>query len=269
MKQSSALPSRIGFLDSVRGILALTVTICHCLVWCGAAPAPQFANLAVDGFFILSGYVLAQSYDGRFVTLLARRFIRLWPVYALCLTIGYALNGMFPIWPELVWWPTDRFSHLDLTDKPVWTLYIEAWATPFLPVLVWLARTNRSAALLLAGILLSVAFDSKIVLYFGFFALGVAGAQYGIRFPANVPAWSRWLGKTAYSQYLTNWLVLIVFNRAFGVWGVIPALPAIVVTTLVVWWAVERPSILLSHKVTKGIARSSSLKKRTKKLLPV
>jgi peptidoglycan/LPS O-acetylase OafA/YrhL len=132
-----------------------------------------------------------------------------------------------------------------------------------------LARANRSAALLLAGILLSVAGDSKIVLYFGFFALGVAGAQYGMRFPANVPTWSRWLGKTAYSQYLTNWLVLIIFNRTFGDWGVIPAVPAIIVTTLVVWWGVERPSIALSHKVTKAIGSSSFLKKRTKKLLLV
>lgn len=163
------------------------------------------------------------------------------------------MNGMFPILPELVWWPTDRFSHLDLTDKPVWTLYIEAWATPLLPMLVRLARTNRSVALLVAGLVLSVASGNKTILYFVFFALGVAGAQFSLRFSANVPAWSRWLGKTAYSQYLTNWLVLIAFNRVLGVWGVIPAVPAIFLTTLAVWWAVERPSIALSHKAARAL----------------
>jgi peptidoglycan/LPS O-acetylase OafA/YrhL len=220
-------------------------------VWAGCTVPPQFANVAVDGFFLLSGYVLAKSYDGKFFALLVRRFIRLWPVYALCLTAGYALNGMLPTWPELVWWPTARFAHLDLTDKPVWTLYFEAWATPLLPLLVLLARANRAVALLLAGLTLSIAPNNKVLLYFGLFALGVAGAQYRLAFPRNVPAWSNWLGKMAYSQYLTNWLVLVACHRVLGVWGVIPAVPAIALTTWAVWWAVERPSIALSHKAAK------------------
>jgi peptidoglycan/LPS O-acetylase OafA/YrhL len=215
-------------------------------------------NAAVDGFFLLSGFVLARSYDGRFVAFVVRRFVRLWPVYALCLTAGYALNGMTPIWPELIWWPTDRLDHLGLTDKPVWTLYIEAWAAPLLPALVAIARTNRVAGLLIAGVLFlaQLLLANQTLLYFSLFAGGVAAAQFRLTFPAHVPAWSSALGQIAYSLYLTNWLVLVAFSRLFGPAGAFFAIPAIFAVAWAVWWAVERPSIALSRRLGGIIAAS-------------
>jgi peptidoglycan/LPS O-acetylase OafA/YrhL len=241
---------RVPCLDALRGLFALTVMLVHCLVWSGLYGPPQAVNAAVDGFFLLSGYVLALSYDGRFLPFLARRFVRLWPVYAICLTAGYALHGMLPIWQELLWIPSPRLATLGLTDKPVWTLYIEAWAAPCLPVLVTIARRHRIAGMAVAGLIMLAAqiVGGQTAFYLALFSVGVAGAQYPIAWPSCVPRWALWLGRVAYSLYLTNWLVFEVAAR-YGpvvVWASLPL-------TLVVAWGlertVERPSILLSRRV--------------------
>ena len=86
-------PGRFDVLDGLRGVAALIVMICHYtqhngLVLLGGA------WVAVDLFFILSGFVIAHSYgkriaDGlefrRFVLI---RLIRLGPLYVLGLMIG-------------------------------------------------------------------------------------------------------------------------------------------------------------------------------------
>jgi len=243
---------RLPFLDALRGVLALMVVVSHIAVWSGHHPWPQLANIAVDGFFLVSGYVLALSYDGRFVAFVVRRFIRLWPVYALCLTVGYWMHGMWPIAPELIWWPTDRMNALGHTDKPVWTLYIEAWATPMLPLLVAVARRNRSAGLAVAaGFMLAhlLIFHRDTTLYFSLFAVGVAVSQYDVKLP-DAPGWAAWFGKQAYSLYLTNWLVLEAFARAFGDTGALYAIPAVFFVSWTVWRGVERPSIRLSRRAS-------------------
>ncbi len=248
--------ARQPFLDALRGVFALMVAFCHVSVWAGLNPWPQLANAAVDGFFLLSGYVLALTYDGRFVAFIVRRFIRLWPLYAVCLTAGYALHGLWPTLPELVWWPNERMQHLDLTDKVVWTLYIEAWATPLLPALVWIARGNRSAGMLMAGAMMAVSFwlvRTLAVQYFALFALGVAASQFALRFP-DPPRRMAWFGQQAYSLYLTNWLVLVVFGRFWGLAGAYYAIPAIFIVSWAAWQIVEKPSIRLSRKAAVLVA---------------
>jgi peptidoglycan/LPS O-acetylase OafA/YrhL len=237
------------------------VAFCHVMVWGGLHPWPQIANVAVDGFFLLSGYVLALSYDGRFLAFVVRRFIRLWPVYVVCLTAGYALNGMLPALAELIWWPNDRMSHLDLTDKVVWTLYIEAWATPLLPVLVAIARRSRSAGMTVAGLFMLADLGlahTNTTFYFSLFAIGVAGSRFPLRFP-DPPAWMAWFGQQAYSLYLTNWLVLVAFARVWGPAGAVFAVPAIFIVSWAVWRVVEIPSIRLSRRAGAMVAGLSAI----------
>jgi peptidoglycan/LPS O-acetylase OafA/YrhL len=96
--------------------------------------------------------------------------------------------------------------------------------------------------------------ESKVLPYFTMFTVGIAAAQYAIPFPRSVPAWSLWIGKQAYSLYLTNWLVLVACTQALGVAGVAPAVPLILAASWLCWRFVEKPSIALSRAVGKRAA---------------
>lgn len=71
-------------LDGLRGVAALSIVVLHChryfgdMTWASAA-------LAVDLFFVLSGFVLAYAYEARLATgaraFIKARLIRLYPLY--------------------------------------------------------------------------------------------------------------------------------------------------------------------------------------------
>lgn len=85
-------------LDALRGLAALFVLGRHSLdYW----PGTLFRSyLAVDVFFLLSGFVIAHSYEGKLESgrmsageFLRVRLIRLYPLYALTLLFALFLNG--------------------------------------------------------------------------------------------------------------------------------------------------------------------------------
>lgn len=91
-------------LEALRGIAAVVVMFLHTGGTLGPIPA-NIGYLAVDLFFLLSGVVLANSYERQLTTgqispagFLLQRIIRLYPIYLLSLPIGlfnYALqNGL-------------------------------------------------------------------------------------------------------------------------------------------------------------------------------
>lgn len=75
--------SRFYAMDGLRGIAAMAVVLLHSFKDRGGVPNGQ---LAVDLFFILSGFVIAFSYDDKLARgmtageFLTRRFIRLYPM---------------------------------------------------------------------------------------------------------------------------------------------------------------------------------------------
>jgi peptidoglycan/LPS O-acetylase OafA/YrhL len=81
-------------LDGLRGLAAVAVVMFHLHSWMPAAWRPAGAYLAVDLFFVLSGFVLANAYSRRFdeglsfKRFMLMRIIRLWPLYALALAMG-------------------------------------------------------------------------------------------------------------------------------------------------------------------------------------
>jgi peptidoglycan/LPS O-acetylase OafA/YrhL len=85
---------RFETLDAMRGLAALMVVFRHTTVF-GTAPADSHSYLAVDLFFVLSGFVVAHAYErpllehtmgfGRFV---AVRLIRLYPL--LLVSVAFA-----------------------------------------------------------------------------------------------------------------------------------------------------------------------------------
>ena len=85
-----------NLLDGMRGVAATCVMLYHFSGYLGPERFLPSAYLAVDLFFILSGFVIAHAYQhmlrqGRIADFTAMRLIRLWPLYALgtLLAAGY------------------------------------------------------------------------------------------------------------------------------------------------------------------------------------
>jgi peptidoglycan/LPS O-acetylase OafA/YrhL len=105
-------------LDGLRGVAAVTVVIFHLFeAWNGSDPQKQIVNhgyLAVDFFFLLSGFVVAYAYDerwGRMTTaeFFTRRLVRLQPMVIAGMLIGAAL------------WPFQHYSiFANLPDATAW-----------------------------------------------------------------------------------------------------------------------------------------------------
>ena len=84
-QDSSVDPRTFHTLDAMRAIAATAIVVLHSRLLFNAELAPS-AYLAVDLFFVLSGFVLAHVYDGRRLTVrqfMTIRAIRLYPLYAL------------------------------------------------------------------------------------------------------------------------------------------------------------------------------------------
>lgn len=91
---------RYAYLDGIRGIAALFVVARH---WNGLLNfGDHLGHLAVDIFFILSGFVIAHAYDGKLQGgklsaggFMAIRFARLYPMYVLAAVFSIAAAFVF------------------------------------------------------------------------------------------------------------------------------------------------------------------------------
>jgi peptidoglycan/LPS O-acetylase OafA/YrhL len=100
-----------AILDGLRGVAALTVVAFHLCEAHATSHLDQLINhgyLAVDFFFLLSGYVIGYAYDDRWERMslgdfFRARLVRLQPLVVLGMLIGAALfycqTG--PLWPGL------------------------------------------------------------------------------------------------------------------------------------------------------------------------
>jgi peptidoglycan/LPS O-acetylase OafA/YrhL len=92
-------PRAYATLDGLRGVAALIVVTRHIGAILPQDPFPE-SFLAVDLFFLLSGFVIAHAYEARLLAgrkigmsvlaFLRTRLIRLYPLYALGLALGLA-----------------------------------------------------------------------------------------------------------------------------------------------------------------------------------
>lgn len=180
----SGSPRHLDALTGIRGIAAWGVVLYHVrLSLTALLPAPVIAvfakgYLAVDLFFILSGFVIWYNYAGRITEggagavrlFLWRRFARVWPLHGAMLagflalaaammatgrdTSGYLLAEL-PLHLLLIqnWGLTDALSW----NHPAWSISTEFAAYLVFPALVLLARWDRvpSAALLAIAALLA------------------------------------------------------------------------------------------------------------------
>ena len=159
-KQSEYLASKSHYeiLDGLRGVAALSVVIFHCFeVFTFDNRFAQLMNhgyIAVDFFFLLSGFVIAYSYDDRWGQMTQwdfykRRLIRLQPMVVMGSLIGAALFyfqpsvvfpliGGTPVWKMLlvmvigatlipipVSWDIRGWTEMHPLNGPAWSLFFE------------------------------------------------------------------------------------------------------------------------------------------------
>ncbi|MDU0307238.1 acyltransferase family protein [Rhizobium sp. 10PS4] len=139
-------------LEALRGIAAIMVMFLHTGGTLGPIPA-NISYLAVDLFFLLSGVVLANSYEKRLTReqisptgLLLQRIIRLYPLYLLSLPIGlfsYALkNGLdYSTLADLLlrailFIPSASQEGIFPFNGPSWSLFFELWVGVLFSVLL-------------------------------------------------------------------------------------------------------------------------------------
>lgn len=129
-------------LDALRGVAAIVVAVFHLLeVFSGGDHTKQLLNhgyLAVDFFFLLSGFVIVHAYDSRWVKMslkdfFKRRLIRLHPMILIGMTLGLILfypsaSEMFPFVAQTPVWKLILVYLIGLTLIPVpLSLDIRGW----------------------------------------------------------------------------------------------------------------------------------------------
>jgi len=145
----SVEPQNFVLLDGLRGVGALLVVFGHTMAFWGPVWACSGA-VVVDLFFLLSGFVIAYSYEPQFRTgmgvgeFMIHRIVRLYPLYLLgtvlgfltllALTIGDADGGQRSLTltlqfvPQLFLLPApEALGSADLypLNVPAWTLFFE------------------------------------------------------------------------------------------------------------------------------------------------
>ncbi|MBB5373512.1 acyltransferase family protein [Acidocella aromatica] len=137
---------RFRVLDGMRGIAAFTVMDRHAGVGFGIPVCAEHGYLAVDFFFMLSGFVLAYAYERQiaggmsFGTFARLRFVRLYPMIFAAGVLGAVCFS--PGWPgktaelavlntaDFVLLPLGLLFHLATfpVNIPLWSLFFECCA---------------------------------------------------------------------------------------------------------------------------------------------
>jgi peptidoglycan/LPS O-acetylase OafA/YrhL len=110
-----------AILDGLRGVAAIMVVIFHILEAHATSRFDQIINhgyLAVDFFFLLSGYVIGYAYDDRWSNLTVtgffkRRLVRLQPM----VIMGMIIGAIFFYFQDSVIWP-------GISEVPVWKMLV-------------------------------------------------------------------------------------------------------------------------------------------------
>lgn len=252
-------PPRIPSIDGLRGVLAAYIVVFHAACCAGFDVPLSTGALTVGVFFIISGYVLTPRWQGNYPAFLIRRFLRLWPVYAVCLIAGALIVGVKLTWTDFAFYPVFPSAAAFQADGPVWSLYVEAWAMLAIPFIVWSGKT-------LPRVIVGV-FVWGVLGHFEFrfgngalFTLGSYLSRY--RFDVTALNWRvpQWLGKVSYSLYLTHDVVYAAFAKFFPGVNVLLTIPLAFLVGYLVWASVERYSINLSRRAATIVTRGSAVR---------
>jgi peptidoglycan/LPS O-acetylase OafA/YrhL len=205
MPSNAPQTPRVEALDLLRLVAVLGVVLYHFGFWGPAsngipqaaipllAPVAKYGFLGVPAFFVISGFVIAYSAEGRTAVGFAiARFSRIYPTFVFCMTLTFSailISGPPRFDATLAQWLANLFIAAPALGEPYidtsyWSLVIEvvfyAWVAVFIAaglfprridtiILVWLAITFANELTIDAPLIekLFLADDS------GFFAVGL------------------------------------------------------------------------------------------------
>jgi peptidoglycan/LPS O-acetylase OafA/YrhL len=201
---------RIAFLDGCRGLAAAYVALSHVIrhhftgsAWWAVWPW-VFAQEAVILFFLLSGYVIQWSVENnrqlRMGEFLWRRFLRLYPLFALALIVSYATDSLAVGNLQPVHWKQALANLLALQDfaavkpgvianvyggnAPLWSLSYECWFYVFFAVLHWkvrrFANTGAIGCVCLIGAIAIVCTPNAAAYWVAYFMLWWTGRTWAV-----------------------------------------------------------------------------------------
>ena len=154
----SAIPtSRVDALDLLRLVAVLGVLLYHFGFWGPAAhgvpqvalpwltPVAKYGYLGVPAFFVISGFVIAYSAEGRTATGFAiARFSRIYPTFVFCMTLTFlaiAALGMPHFETSPAQWLANLFIAAPALGQPYmdtsyWSLVIEVMFYAWVALLI-------------------------------------------------------------------------------------------------------------------------------------
>lgn len=174
------MAARLDGLDALRGIAAGAVLWGHLPEYNRAIPTTH-GYLAVDFFFMLSGYVMARTYERRFaegmpaLSFVRARYRRFWPTMAIGTLIGLPLLHVYPTGYAIQFaafgfalLPSPNVLYLFPINVVAWSIFFELVANGVHGVALHRIRTS----VLLAGSAGLAAVVAVLAFHFGSLDLG-------------------------------------------------------------------------------------------------
>ncbi len=217
-------------LDGLRGLLALVVVFSHLSLFGSGSIA---GGIAVDAFFILSGFVLSYKYVNRTPGIslhdfMVKRFIRLYPLHIFTFLLvslliiwsifnnikivdinDYKSQGLFKFFQNIFLMQGLGFTAPLTYNGPSWSVSIEFWLAPFVFYLMHYKYKYRYIPLLyLLCILLGVNYsnhDNHYLNLYGIFNVGLIRGIIGLT-----------LGVYLYDIYSSNFYKNFFKNQYLG-----------------------------------------------------
>lgn len=243
-------------LDGMRGIAAVTVLAFHVTEYFRLPFKPVHGYLAVDFFFMLSGFVIAHAYDRQlcsgmsFLGFLRLRLIRLYPLAGLGVlfgTAGYLVAATAPGGPGVSAVLRAALANALLLptrsllgfrpwafplDTPLWSLSIELMVNILYALCFrWLTRASLLATCLLGAVLMGATALHYHGLNAGYrwidlwaaaarvvfpFSAGLLMRRAILPFPAAAPARAAW--RIAAHATVPLLLLLLAAPLPLGAW---------------------------------------------------
>lgn len=187
LKGDHELARTFHSLDALRGLAAITILLFHAAFFYGVK-TPREGQMAVDLFFVMSGFIIAHRYDADFRSgmsvrsFLAIRLTRLYPLYLLG-----AVLGLVPALLAIGAGDNDWFHRGLVASFPLHVLMLPSWFV--VPRIEEIYPINYVAWSLVLELIINLAYAatfrfwtvSRLALLIGlaFIGLCICAAAYG------------------------------------------------------------------------------------------